>query len=236
MIISATALLLGLTMTQTAPAVQGVRDRQGMEDLLEEFERAGLSRQLELGKQLVGLHDTQLLARLERGLSTQDRHIRANVAFVFAGLGDPRGFQVLTEILNDRSARPEGQGIPGGRWSLAGQIRADRYYVVHVLAALPDDRAVDLLLPLLSDRDVNYKVVWALGEIGNTRAVRPLIDALGDREALVRISAIQALVKLHAQDALPHIRALIDDRALPSAGDQVSVGATAAAALRELER
>ncbi|MCA1561525.1 MAG: HEAT repeat domain-containing protein [Acidobacteria bacterium] len=191
---------------------------------------------MEVGRQLVSLTDTQILRRLERRLTDHDRHVRANTAFVFAGLGDPRGFDVIVGILNDLSPRPEGQGIPGGRWSLDPQIRADRYYAVHVLGGLADERAVDLLLPWLADSDVNYKVAWALGEIRNTRAVKPLIEALRNNDALVRISAIQALVKLRAKESLPHIRALLNDQAMPRAGDRVPVAATAKAAVLELEQ
>jgi HEAT repeat protein len=234
--IVATAFVFVLAIGQTVRGLQGAKDRQTAEALVEEFERAGFSRQLDVGKQLVSLHDKQILGRLEPRLSDHDRHVRAISAFVFAGLGDPRGFDVIAGILSDRSPRPEGQGIPGGRWSLDKQIRADRYYAVHVLAGLADERAVDLLLPLLADSDVNYKAAWALGEIRNARAVKPLIEALGDSDALVRTSAIQALVKLRAKESLPHIRALLNDQAMPRAGDQVPVAATAKAAILELER
>jgi len=233
--IAATALVSVLASSPVR-ALQYVQDRQTIDELVEEFERAGLSRQLELGKNIVRLHDKQLLARLEDRLTDKDRHVRANMAFVFAGLSDPRGFEVIAGILNDRSDRPQGQGLPGGRWSVAQQIRADRYYAVHVLAELEDERSVDLLLPLLPDADVNYKVAWALGEIGNARAITPLIKALRDDDALVRVSAIHALVKLRAKEALPHLRALLNDHAMPSAGDQVSVADTANTAITELQK
>ncbi len=233
--IVATALVSVLASSPVR-ALQYGQDRETTEALVEEFERAGFSRQLELGKKIVSLHDKQLLARLEHGLADQDRHVRANMAFVFAGLGDSRGFEVIAGILNDRSDRPQGQGVPGGRWSVAQQIRADRYYAVHVLAGLVDERGVDLLLPLLIDPDVNYNVAWALGEIGNARAITPLIKALRDDDALVRISAIHALVKLRAKEALPQLRALLNDHAMPSAGDQISVADTAKRAITKLAK
>ncbi len=46
-----------------------------------------------------------------------------------------------------------------------GQIRADRYYAVHLLGELGNNRAVDVLVPMLADAQVNYKVAWALGKI-----------------------------------------------------------------------
>jgi HEAT repeat protein len=67
-------------------------------------------------------------------------------AFMFAALGDSRGFDVITAILNDRSDRPAGQGIPKGRWSLQGQIDADRYYAVHLLGELKNPSAVPVLV------------------------------------------------------------------------------------------
>src|SRR5258705_10729735 len=100
---------------------------------------------------------------------------------------------------------------------------ADRYYAVHLLGHLKGARTVEILLPLLEDKDINYHVAWALGEAGDVRAVGPLIAVLRDSDALVRISAIQSLEKLGATEALPAIRTLLTDHGLPRAGDQVPV-------------
>jgi HEAT repeat protein len=222
----------------SAPALSSAQPRIPIDQLVDQFERAGFVAQLELGTQIVSRQDTRVLGRLERGLRNEDRHARANVAFVFAALGDDRGYRTIADILTDYSERPEGQGqgIPGGRWTSQRQIDADRYYAVHVLGHLKTARSTDLLLPLLTDPTVNYNAAWALGEIGDARAIRPLIGALTDRDALVRVSAIKALEKLRAKEALPHLRALLDDGALPRAGDQISVGETARRAIATLER
>jgi hypothetical protein len=36
-------------------------------------------------------------------LHPEDRHLRGNAAFIYAWLGDPRGFDVIAAILSDRS-------------------------------------------------------------------------------------------------------------------------------------
>jgi HEAT repeat protein len=176
-------------------------------------------------------------------LERPDRHRRGNAAFVFASLGDARGFETLRAMLTDRSDRPEGQGVPGvsfntssPSWRLAAQIRTDRYYAVHLLGELKNPRAVDVLVPLLVDEDVNYHVAWALGQIGDPRAIRPLIAILRSRDALLRVSAIQALERLEATQALPQLRALLNDEAMPTAGPQVPVAETAKAAIAKLQK
>jgi HEAT repeat protein len=205
--------------------------------LVEEFQASDIFwRQLDVGKKIIELQGKEVLGALEPWLEHEDRHIRGNVAFVFAALGHRRGLDVIAGILNDYSVRPEGQASPGGRWSLKAQIRADRYYAVHLLGELKQVRGVDLLLPLLRDEEVNYKAAWALGEIGDVRAVGPLIAALQYGTALMRISAIQGLEKLRAKEAIPHLRLLVADRELPSAGDQISVGEAAKAAILTLEK
>lgn len=52
----------------------------------------------------------------------------------------------------------------------------------------------------------------------------------------MRISAIRALGKLRAEEAPPYLRALLNDHALPGAGDQVSVGVTAKLVILGLEK
>ena len=56
-------------------------------------------KQMEIGKAIVERRDASVLTSLVSGLNDDDRHARGNVAFVFAGLGDSRGFQVITDIL-----------------------------------------------------------------------------------------------------------------------------------------
>ena len=177
--------------------------------------------QFDVAKELVELHDPRVLPSLVVDLSNEDRHIRGNAAFVFAGLGDPRGFEVLLAILNDRSFRPSGQGVvlgggisaPGTApaYSVKPQITADRYYAAHLLGDLKDPRAVPVLVSLLDEPEVNYIVPWSLGEIGDKRAVAPLIHALADSDPSMRVLAIYGLEQLHATDAIPALRRLLED-------------------------
>ena len=91
------------------------------------------------------------------------------------------------------------------------QTREDRYYAVHLFGDLKDPRAVPILVPLLSDKEVNWIVPWSLGEIGDKSAIRPLILTLRDKSPDMRVLAIYALEELGAKEALPQLRALLDD-------------------------
>jgi HEAT repeat protein len=129
-------------------------------------------KQLEVAKDIVALRDKRVLPALEGWLNHEDRHIRGNVAFIFAGLKDKRGLATIYEILDDHSDRPLGQGIPGvagninnDRWWLKSQIEADRYYAVHLLGELGDPAAIPVLAQLRDDPEVGYKVPWAINEI-----------------------------------------------------------------------
>jgi HEAT repeat protein len=224
-------------------AVAGAQQDVRVVRLVEQFKNEALFwRQYEVAKKLATVADLGVLQVLAPFLADEDRHVRANAAFVFARLGDRRGFETLKAILADHSDRPLGQGVAVmsfntmPRWPVARQIEADRYYAVHVLGDLKERRAVEVLLPLLADTAVNYKVMWALGQIGDRRAVIPLIKALEDTDPFVRVSAILALEALHATEAVPHLRRLLDDQAIPRAGPQVPVADTAKAAIAKLQK
>src|SRR4051794_32766940 len=67
--------------------------------------------QFEVAKEIVALHDSSVLSQLESHLKDEDRLVRGNAAFIFAVLGDDRGFDVICDILKDRSQRRAGQGV-----------------------------------------------------------------------------------------------------------------------------
>ena len=189
-------------------------------DLVEQFKSETVFwKQIDLAKKIVALGDKRVLRDLEPLLGNEDRHLRGNAAFVFAGLGDDRGFEVINRILNDRSVRPPGQGasmIEGSEEDLRNpppqlQIAADRYYAAHLFGDLKDARAVPILVPLLKDKEVNSVVPWSLAQIGDKSAIPPLIETLDDESPDMRVLAIYALEQLDAKEALPKIRALLHD-------------------------
>jgi HEAT repeat protein len=222
-------------LTLCAPGLAEAQTGQSVDSLVKEFETAeAFWRRFEVAKKLVARGDKSALPALESRLSDDDRHERCVAAYVFAGLGNDRGLEVIIAVLNDMSDRQD-TGVVPNNWSLRGQILADRYYAVHVLGELKDKRAVPILVPLLRDGDINYNVAWALGEIGDERAIIPLIEALRDKSSDMRVSAISALEKLRAGDALPHLYTLLNDHEKTHFGAQVSVAEAAKAAIAALE-
>jgi HEAT repeat protein len=144
-----------------------------LSSLLAEFREASdFLNQLETAQKLVDLGDAKAVPPMEVWLEDEDRHVRGNAAFVLAGLGEQRGLAPLFEILDDYSDRPLGQGMPGivgntsvDGWWIRSQIRADRYYAVHLLGLLGNREAIPRLTVLASDPELSEKAAWALNEI-----------------------------------------------------------------------
>ena len=204
--------------------------------LVEEFKNSKVFwRQFEIARKIAVLGDTNVLSVLAGSLTNEDRHVKGNGALIFAGMKDDRGFEVIRTILNDRSERPKGQGWPGGNWTLQAQIAADRYYAVHLFGDLKDPRAVPILVPLLHDQEVNDIVPWSLGEIGDKRAVEPLIGTLSDKDPSMRVLAILSLEKLKAREAVPRLRELLNDSNRSNFGKSMSVAEAAQTAITNLE-
>jgi HEAT repeat protein len=184
-------LLLG------APVLMASQQTLPVAELVQQFKTSRIFwQQFEVAEKLAKSHDDAVLEQLEPYLKDEDRHVRGNAAFVFAALGDDRGFGAIASILKDRSDRPEGQGTPGGNWSVQAQIASDRYYAAHLFGDLKDSRAEPILIPLLHDAEVNSIVPWSLGQIGDKSAVPPLIQTLHDASPDLRALAIYALEEL----------------------------------------
>ena len=207
------ASLASMCLASTLFAQTAKSPSESVSGLVEQFQNKTMFwEQFEVAKKIVALRDTSALQGLEPWLSNEDMHRRGNAAFIFASLGDDRGFLVIRAILEDRSAnRAVFENDSTGAPSPALQIRGDRYYAAHLFGDLRDPRAVPILVPLLKDQEVNSVVPWSLGEIGDKSAIPPLIETLGDNSPDMRVLAIYALEKLKAKEALPRLLALLDD-------------------------
>lgn len=217
-------------------AIHG-QQRPSVSELLRQFESEKVFwRQFEVAKAIAAANDTSVLAQLEPWLTHQDRRLRGNAAFIFARLGDSRGFDAIVAILGDHSEKREVHTISSaGRPWILGQITADRYYAAHLLGDLKDPRAIPILVPLLADSEVNYIVPWSLGQIGDRSAITPLIGSLSDPNPSMRVLAIYALVDLKAIEALPRLRQLLDDTGRSNFGKLESVAEAAQAGIAKLQ-
>ena len=207
--------------------------------LVEQFKNEKVFwKQLDIAKAIADKHDASVLPLLADWLGHQDRHIRGNVAFIFARFGDPRGLQTIADILADRSERPMGQGIPGvsgdGRYRFEAQVAADRYYAAHLLGDVRDPTGIALLVPLLDDPETQLIVPWSLGQIGDKRAIAPLIAALDNDDPSHRVMVIYALETLQAKEAIPRLLMLVNDDRQSRFGALVSVSEAAKAAIAKL--
>jgi HEAT repeat protein len=138
-------------------------------------------------------------------------------------LNDPRAFPDLVQMLRHRSSYVRlltlktleqldfTQTIP--YWIAAWWDRSKRIRQA-ATAALGNGRAVEHLIATLNGVDglIRWRAAEVLGESGDTRAVEPLITALGDTKKLyIRQEAISALGKLgDARAVEPLITALSD--------------------------
>jgi HEAT repeat protein len=103
---------------------------------------------------------------------------------------------------------------------LHSQNNAVSAHAADILALLGAP-AVEALIRALSDPDpfVRQQAARALGEIGDARAVKPLLLALSDRAQVVRTAAVAALLKGDDPDILAKIaEGMIRDAALWEAG------------------
>jgi HEAT repeat protein len=220
-----------------SPHIIHGQQRPSVSGLLQQFESEDVFwRQFEVAKAIVAANDTSVLPQLESWLTHEDRHLRGNAAFIFARLGDHRGFDAIVSILDDRSERREVHRISSvGLPSIQAQMREDRYYAAHLLGDLKDPRAIPILVALLTDRDVNYIVPWSLGQIGNPSAITPLMGSLSDPDPSMRVLAIHALVELKATGSVARLRQLLDDTARSNFDKLESVAEAAEEAINKLQ-
>jgi hypothetical protein len=192
--------------------------------------------QREVGEFLIARRDPEVTHALASMLGAEDRHVRANAAYVLAGQGDPRGLDALFWILDDRSERACSQGVTVAPCTPESQRVSDRHYAIHLLGKLRDPRAIPVLGSLIGDPEVGYAVPWALRQIGTPEAVASLLFALDDPNPRTRMYAIQSLQEMRAREAVPRLRAMRNDTVRPNPGLPLTVGDAARAAVADLER
>ena len=104
-----------------------------------------------------------------------------------------------------------------------------------MLGSLKDPKAVPILTPLLSDKEVAIGVPWALAQIGDRRAIGPLINSLSNEDPTIRVVVIRSLQQLHAREAIPALELLLNDHGHSHVDDLISVAEAAQQAIARIK-
>jgi hypothetical protein len=77
--------------------------------------------------------------------------------------------------------------------------------IVSIARMKPDDRLFNALVEVLleNEPEMSISAAWALGRLGDKRAIEPLRDAFGSRYALIRAHSARALATLGDYDIIP---------------------------------
>lgn len=171
-----------------------------IEDVTERFDRAHTaSIELESQQESIRLRaatalaaDASSAALLSASLADESWRVRRVAAESLAASTDHDVIPMLLQAVREHHRDP---ALLNSALTALGRSR--------------QDIALDVI-PLLAseEADVRTYCALALGLVGDTRAVRPLLDALGDADANVRYHAIEALGRIgdqRAADALVRI-------------------------------
>ena len=112
-----------------------------------------------------------------------------NCAKVLGKTRDPRAIKVLIKVGSERVFASDSQRSPAGqRWvdPSSGKTKMETWDHRRAAAdalAMIGEPAVEPLIAALEKKDANLRqlAAWALGQIGDTRAVEPLIPVLSSR-------------------------------------------------------
>ncbi|GAB4476075.1 MAG: hypothetical protein Kow00124_17770 [Anaerolineae bacterium] len=192
------------------PVLGGSALRQHLLDLLESGDLEVQQRALFA---LAVRQDARAVDGLLALLAGEDEFLRGWAARALGQIGDPRAVEPLIVALNDPSLWVR-QGVtaalaelkdPRAVGPLIATLGADDRYIYSMAAlAAIGEPAVEALIDALSSPNTRVRLgaANALGEIGDIRAVGPLIRLLNDRSGHVRREAAKSLRRIGTPHAL----------------------------------
>ena len=167
-------------------------------------------------------------------------------------LDEPRGLQVLLEVIEEEEDRWTGSNVevlvsigPSITPEIISRLKSttninSRLLYMQLSGLLRIPAAVEVLLPLLMDphRETRISAARVLGQIGDVLAVKSLIISLGDESWEVRVQAAKALGALGDKQAVSKLKQALSDEnwgVRHNAADSLSqLGEDGMEALREV--
>ncbi|NWJ46053.1 MAG: HEAT repeat domain-containing protein [Chloroflexi bacterium] len=206
-----------------AIALGEIGDQRAVPPLIADLIESGNTEESAAAEAL-GKFGEPVMLLLTHTLKDEDSSMRYWAAWTLGKIKNPRAIEPLIYTLSDENfevIEAAADALAGfGELSVLPLINALKInnigiysWSARALGRIKDPRAVPPLIAALRDEEdsnVRYRITWALGEIGDRRAVEHLILALNDEDSEVCFAAAGALVKIGDSRALPELQQIIN--------------------------
>ncbi len=205
--------------SQCAMALGRMHVKEALDPLIEALGDENRRLQSAAARALEFIPDKKAVEPLMKLLTGEDTGLRIDAALALGAIGDRQAVPAIIKAFKEHT------------------YKSGRLEYVKVLGRLRDERAIEVLLPLLEEKDhqMLLAVVDALGDIGGAKAVEPLSKLAGHRVEQISGSALLALGKIGGKRAVEVLMQALKDkdgskrsaaaRALGEAGDKNAVSA-----------
>ncbi|MBE7446104.1 MAG: HEAT repeat domain-containing protein [Planctomycetia bacterium] len=171
-------------------------DRMDTKPLIEAIKSDYPEVKIFAAKELIKIKDPSVVDVLIHAISDKDEGVRIEIVQALGEIGDERAVKPLVNAMHDESL-------------------AVREKAAKALGKLGKREAEGVLISALSsntDLSVISAVIEALGQIGDTMAVDPLITFMTHKESIIRENTAAALGKLRDSRAVEPLVAALNDQ------------------------
>jgi HEAT repeat protein len=193
---------------QAAAALGRLADRAAVPSLVAALDDPEASVRREAAKSLGDLKDERSVPGLIKSLADRDANVRFYAAYALGEIKDPQAAEALVRALGDPQWNVRDQAAWALRELRQPQIaprlvaalqspQADFTAVMWLLRQLGPEHALDAAVGLLTAPDVRTRLraLQTLAEFKESGRIPPLLTALHDHDAAVRLAAIRMLTE-----------------------------------------
>lgn len=234
----------------SARALGEIGDPRAVDPLLTALAEPNEWVRLQIVEALGKLGDNRVGLVLSRFMETElDDRVRATIVKVLGSLGDQKMVPILVSYLKDSDLRVRANAIEALEIigdekireflfpMMEGANHRIKANIAKALFNLGDYTGLKILKKMIKEENewMRAAAAWALGEIRSNEAIKPLVEALGDKYWFVDRNIIRSLVKIGMTTVRPLINKLrkkqLDHRvrlgvivALGEIGDEGALG------------
>jgi HEAT repeat protein len=214
-------ILLG---EKAAWALLSIRSQEAVQPLVRALNDENATVRAAAAWALAGIKSSESVEPLISALSDSDGKVRENAAFTLATIADPRTAPLLVALFEDETVSKNIKdsihlGLAQmGKPALEPLVEAlkssddsTRYHAATTLGMIASKEVVEAVIPLLNDpnEQVMIQAVWALGKIGDRRALAPLLSMF--HRGLAKGRVIEALGGLKDDSVVELLEDALED-------------------------